>query len=364
VKAGKEALSRHPQTEVPLPEPFDDVLVTRAELEALIRPSLLRSVELLAATIRSTGLSPDRLAGIYLVGGSSRIPLIATLIAEQLRVVPTSLDQPETAVALGAHHVTQEGVSLRTANLGSAIARPPTGAFPAAAPHTGPNPAMQPPPTRPAAPQTGPNPLPTQPVGPPPTGAIPAAQHTPYPTQPAKSRRTLFIGVGAVVVLAVAALVAVLALRPTSDLPTAEDCLQKGETDSQGFSQCLRQLAGTVADGDCEPAEQDSGADVSCTLSDDYEVRYAHLASVEDAQEVEATQLGNMTEGDHVLAEWSGNGLSGRYRAGVSGGSGVLVFTVADRPLVGWLMKTELRGDDLAPDALADFFDENVQPGT
>jgi hypothetical protein len=38
VKAAKEALSRHPQTEVPMPEPFTDVLVTRAELEALVRP--------------------------------------------------------------------------------------------------------------------------------------------------------------------------------------------------------------------------------------------------------------------------------------------------------------------------------------
>ena len=121
VKAGKESLSRHPQTEVPLPEPFDDVLVTRVELEALIRPGMLRSVELLAGTIRSTGMTPDRLVGIYLVGGSSRIPLIATLIAEQLRVVPTSLDQPETAVALGAHHVPQEGITLRTSDISNTI---------------------------------------------------------------------------------------------------------------------------------------------------------------------------------------------------------------------------------------------------
>ena len=121
VKAAKESLSRHPQTEVPLPEPFDDVLVTRVELEALIRPGLLRSVELLAGTIRSTGMTPNRLVGIYLVGGSSRIPLIATLIAEQLRVVPTSLDQPETAVALGAHHVPQEGITLRTSDISSTI---------------------------------------------------------------------------------------------------------------------------------------------------------------------------------------------------------------------------------------------------
>lgn len=114
VRAAKEALSGHPQTEVPLPEQFGDVLVTRAELEDLIRPNLLRSAQLLADTVRSAGLTPDRLAGIYLVGGSSRIPLVAGLIAEQLRIVPTNLDQPETAVALGALHVPREGTSLRT----------------------------------------------------------------------------------------------------------------------------------------------------------------------------------------------------------------------------------------------------------
>src|SRR5690606_8895507 len=50
VKAAKEALSRHPQTEVPMPEPFTDVLVTRGELEALVRPAMLRSVELMSRT--------------------------------------------------------------------------------------------------------------------------------------------------------------------------------------------------------------------------------------------------------------------------------------------------------------------------
>src|SRR5690606_30080017 len=120
VKVGKETLSRHPQTEVPLPEPFHDVLVTRTELEGLIRPNLLRSVELLASTVQAAGLSPDRLAGIYLVGGSSRIPLVATLIAEQTRVVPTNLDQPETAVALGAHHVPRASLSPRTESIANA----------------------------------------------------------------------------------------------------------------------------------------------------------------------------------------------------------------------------------------------------
>jgi actin-like ATPase involved in cell morphogenesis len=358
VKAAKEALSRHPQTEVPLPEPFEDVLVTRIELEALIRPSLLRSVELLAATIRSTGMTPDRLVGIYLVGGSSRIPLIATLIAEQLRVVPSSLDQPETAVALGAHHITPEGVSLRTANIGPAQA-PPTGGFrpqpQPLTPPSGPNPVPQP--QRGPLPQTGGTPV----LGPPPT-----AFAAPLPVRPNTGRRKVLLGVAAVVALAVVAVGAVFLLRPTSDLPTAESCTAKGEPDGDGFTTCLRQLAGPVADsGDCEPAKQDTNADVTCSLPDGYQVTYAHVASVSDAKKLASTELSPMTEGDHVEAEWKGNGLDGRWRAGVSGATGVLVFTVVDRPLVGWLSRTELRAsDEFTPDTLGDYFTENVQPGT
>jgi hypothetical protein len=174
------------------------------------------------------------------------------------------------------------------------------------------------------------------------------------------------IGIGAVVVLAAVALVAVFLLQPDSDLPTAESCQQKGDADNAGFTDCLRQLAGPVADsGDCQPAGADSGADVTCALSEDYRVSYAHVASVDDAKEEATSQLGNMTDGDHVEAKWRGNGLDGRFRAGVSGGTGVLVFTVDDRPLVGWLTKTELRAsDEFTPDAMADFFEANVQPGT
>ncbi|WHT21301.1 Hsp70 family protein [Crossiella sp. CA-258035] len=123
VREAKEALSRHQQTEVPMPEEFSDVLVTRTELEALIRPSLLRSVDVLAKTIQRAGMAPEQLAGIYLVGGSSRIPLVAQLIADRLRVVPASLDQPETAVAKGAHDVPQDDNPLRTQDVAAATAQ-------------------------------------------------------------------------------------------------------------------------------------------------------------------------------------------------------------------------------------------------
>ncbi|HEY0640681.1 MAG TPA: Hsp70 family protein, partial [Pseudonocardiaceae bacterium] len=153
VRAAKEALSRHPQADVPMPEPFPDALVTRGELEALIRPNLLRSVEVLAATVRAAGLEPRTLAGVYLVGGSSRIPLVATLIAERFGVVPTSLDQPETAVALGAHHVPREGVAMRTDEVAPQTHRHTRPFPPPAAPHT----ALQPAHADPGA-HTGPQP--------------------------------------------------------------------------------------------------------------------------------------------------------------------------------------------------------------
>jgi actin-like ATPase involved in cell morphogenesis len=360
VKAAKETLSRHPQTEVPMPEPFEDVLVTRVELEALIRPSMLRSVELLAATIRSTGLSPDRLRGIHLVGGSSRIPLVATLIAEQLQVVPTSLDQPETAVALGAHHVTQEGVSMRTQNLGGSLAAPP--------PPPQPAPPQQPPPPPsqtgafPAspsggfqAPQPAPMPqpqLPPQFVGP--------MEHPPA-RQPGVNKKVL-IAIAALVVAALAVVGGIFILQPSNDLPTAADCAQLGSKDDKGFTNCLRQLAGGVAGSQCQKGDGD--ADVSCSLSDDYKVNYAHVASQDDAKRLVDHELDNMNDGEHVEAAWKGNGLEGRYRAGVSSGTGVLVFIVNDRPLVGWLTKTQGRGDDLTANALADFFEQKVQPGT
>jgi actin-like ATPase involved in cell morphogenesis len=385
VKAAKEALSRHPQTEVPMPEPFEDVLVTRVELEALIRPSMLRSVELLASTIRATGLSPDRLAGIYLVGGSSRIPLVATLIAEQLRVVPTSLDQPETAVALGAHHVTQEGVSMRTANIGGAVAAgraggmappaaggfagPPSGGFPAAPPpQQAPRPAAMP---HYAAQTAGPATPPGLPAPPADAGRPPGGPSgSGAPSGPAGSRgsngKKVLIAVAALVVVALAVVGGIFFLSPSSDLPTAEGCQQKGSKDGLGFTSCLRQLAGGVPDANqCQAGDGKSVADVSCTLPDDYKVNYAHVASVDDAQRVVGTELANMTQGEHVEADWKGNGLEGRFRAGVNSGTGVLVFTVKDRPLVGWLTKTQLRdAGDFTPDTLADYFGERVQPGT
>jgi type VII secretion-associated protein (TIGR03931 family) len=104
VRTAKETLSRHPYADVPLPPPFPDAHLTRADLERLVGDRLCAAVGLLAAALRDAGV--DRPAGVFLVGGSSRIPMVARLVHERLGIVPTTLDQPETVVARGALGVT------------------------------------------------------------------------------------------------------------------------------------------------------------------------------------------------------------------------------------------------------------------
>jgi molecular chaperone DnaK len=101
VRAGKEALSRAAAVDVHVPALDVAAHVTRDELEALIRPELTRTVDCLVRTVAAAGIAPEDLVGVFLVGGSSRIPLAARLIHQTLGVAPTTLEQPETAVAEG-----------------------------------------------------------------------------------------------------------------------------------------------------------------------------------------------------------------------------------------------------------------------
>src|ERR1700759_5384499 len=60
------------------------------------------TVALTVETVGQAGLRPDQLAAVFLVGGSSRIPLVARLVYQRLGIIPTTLDQPETVVPRGA----------------------------------------------------------------------------------------------------------------------------------------------------------------------------------------------------------------------------------------------------------------------
>jgi molecular chaperone DnaK len=100
----KEALSADTDTTIPvvLPNVVTDVRLTRSELEAMVRPVLHGSVEALQRAIRSTGQAPDSLHSVLLVGGSSRMPIVAQLVSSEFDL-PVAVDaHPKHAVALGA----------------------------------------------------------------------------------------------------------------------------------------------------------------------------------------------------------------------------------------------------------------------
>jgi hypothetical protein len=379
VRAAKESLSRHPQIDLPLPEPFEDVLVTRVELEALIRPGMLRSVQLLAATIRSTGMTPDRLVGIYLVGGSSRIPVIATLIAEQLRVVPTSLDQPETAVALGAHHVPQEGITMRTSDISGTIDVVQRTPAMAPAPRSGGFAAAPSGPPPPSGPYSGPQ---RTTAAPPPSAPIPVQVQPPYvgspaPSGPAKSKVGLWIALSAVGIIGILVLTGFLLTDIFSSAKggggvSAADCTDK-TPDGEGFSACMRTLAAPVlSEGECQaglvmPTGGDPipapGATAATCKIDDYTIFYYHFASPEIATQNVDAFLGSFgkKKEDADSGDWSGGGMSGKYYAVDAGlGIGAMMFTVDNSPLMGTLLKLTTGG---SADDLPTYFNDHVKPG-
>ena len=100
----KELLSTDVTATLPVLLPGVDtvVRVTRKELEALLRPALAPTVEMMGDAITAAGLVPSELHRILLVGGSSRIPLIGEMLSESLGV-PVGVDlHPKLATVLGA----------------------------------------------------------------------------------------------------------------------------------------------------------------------------------------------------------------------------------------------------------------------
>ena len=102
VRGAKEMLSRAAFAPVTVPGVEHAVQLTREELEAAAGPLIRRGVAEAAAVIRAAGLTPGELAGLFLVGGSSRVPLVARLLHSELGISPTVLEQPELPVAEGA----------------------------------------------------------------------------------------------------------------------------------------------------------------------------------------------------------------------------------------------------------------------
>ncbi len=102
--SAKEALSADTDVSIPvlLPNVSTEVRLTRAELEAMVRPALHDSIEALKRALRSAKVTADQLHSVLLVGGSSRMPIVAQLVGAELGR-PVAVDaHPKHAVPLGA----------------------------------------------------------------------------------------------------------------------------------------------------------------------------------------------------------------------------------------------------------------------
>ncbi|MDT7741841.1 MAG: molecular chaperone DnaK, partial [Actinomycetota bacterium] len=103
--AAKETLSVDTEAvvDVHLPNVTTRVRVTRGEFEDMISPALRQTVDVLGEVVDAAGLRLRAdLDGVLLVGGSSRIPLVARMLSAELGR-PVAVDpDPTTVVARGA----------------------------------------------------------------------------------------------------------------------------------------------------------------------------------------------------------------------------------------------------------------------
>jgi molecular chaperone DnaK len=217
----KEALSVDQEVTVPvlLPGVQTEVHLSRSQLEALVKPTLAATIDALRRALRSAEVTPDDLVAVLLVGGSSRMPMVAEMVGEALGR-PVAVDtHPKHSVALGTALVA-DIASARIHGVEPAPVEvvPPRPTPPAPPVDSGPaEPDRTPPPAQPtvAARSVADGPAPPPPGAPRDEGDAPGR------------RRALLVG-GPIAVVVVVALV-LLALRGGGD-----DSLETGEAAAGG----------------------------------------------------------------------------------------------------------------------------------
>ncbi|MEZ5376333.1 MAG: Hsp70 family protein [Acidimicrobiales bacterium] len=159
-----------------LPGRSEQVRITRGEFETLIAPAIARSLDTFDNTISAAGLTYEQLDRVLMVGGSSRIPLVAERVASHTGRPLATDAHPKHACALGA---AQLAASTRSASVRAPAtpSAPPTPSTPSSAeqPANPPTPPAATPPSTPAAaaappptpPADAPAPAPPTPAAPP-----------------------------------------------------------------------------------------------------------------------------------------------------------------------------------------------------
>jgi molecular chaperone HscA len=102
VRTAKEMLARSSVAPVQVPRSDGTLHLTREELDRVAGPLVARAVDETRRVVQRAEVQPRDLAGIFLVGGSSRLPLVASRLHERFATAPTVPEQPELPVAHGA----------------------------------------------------------------------------------------------------------------------------------------------------------------------------------------------------------------------------------------------------------------------
>jgi len=98
VRTAKEMLSRASSAPVHVPGRDDPMHLTRDELERVAGPLVARAVDETRRVVERVGVQP---AALLLVGGTSRLPLVASRLHARIGVPPSVPEQPELPVAYG-----------------------------------------------------------------------------------------------------------------------------------------------------------------------------------------------------------------------------------------------------------------------
>jgi molecular chaperone DnaK len=142
-RRAKEALSNDSDTTIPvsLPGVQTAVRLTRDEFETMIRPRVADTVRALERAVASAAITMDQVSRVLLVGGTSRMPVVAEMVRTGTGR-PVALDaHPKLAIATGAALV---GAASVPAVPAAAMAAPAAAAAAWQAPVRAPEPVAPP----------------------------------------------------------------------------------------------------------------------------------------------------------------------------------------------------------------------------
>jgi hypothetical protein len=102
VRTAKETLPLATAAEIHLPHIGREAPIGRDQLQQLMLAGIARTIDLTRGCIADAQVPAESLVAIVLVGGASRMPVVAVLLEQALGIRPALAEQPELSVAHGA----------------------------------------------------------------------------------------------------------------------------------------------------------------------------------------------------------------------------------------------------------------------